>query len=205
MAAYLPVATGQTELLRFKAILRRLWCRARLAVAETCRSKSGLAYWFNAYQEALIHERRLRQILRLPQDQVKRPSPNTIDFTQPGSAGAITGFYPIETFADRDFRWSGPAAIAEIEVPAGSLRLRLRCLKVPLRSRGTLLFFFNGRLVPQQKVMVRKAEIELSVKSSESGVSRLLWTCAPFVERGSKRRLGLPVISLSVDQRPTGS
>jgi hypothetical protein len=201
MAAYLPVATGHTGLLRFRAILRRLWCRARLAVAGTCRSKSALTYWFNAYQEALIHERRLNQILRLPPDQVKRPSPKSIDFTQPDSAGAITGFYPVETFAGTDFRWSEPAAIAEIKVPAGRLRLRLHCLKVPHRSRATLLLFFNDRLVPQRKMVVRKDEIELSVKSSESGVSRLLWTCEPFVERGSKRRLGLPVISLSVEQR----
>lgn len=104
MAKYLPVATGHTGLLRSAAFLKRLWCRVRLGIAEMSRSKAALACWFNAYQEALVHEGRLRQILRLAPDKVKRPCPNTMDFRQPDSAGAITGFYPIETFAGRDFR-----------------------------------------------------------------------------------------------------
>ena len=87
-------------------------------------------------------------------------------------------------------------------MPAGKVRLRLNCLTVPRRSKGKVIFFFNGKTVPQRKVRVRDNEIELRVRSRKAGVSRLLWICEPLIERGTEhRRLGLSIISVSVEQR----
>jgi hypothetical protein len=141
--------------------LRGYGVRIRLSIAMLQRSKTALVRRFTAYQEALVHEERVRQILRLPIEKAKRPCPETTDFSKPDTASAVTGFYTIETSAGREFRWSETAAVAEVRVPAGKVRLRLNCLTVPRRSKGKVIFFFNGKPVPQRKEKVWGNEIEL--------------------------------------------
>jgi hypothetical protein len=173
-----------------------------LAIARLRRSRRAVSHWFIAYQRALIRDRRLHQISARVSAARAPHRARVLAFGDPATAGAITGFHTIETHGGTDFRWSEAAAITEIEVPAGRLRLRLRCLEVA-RGLATVrpVFFFNDRLVRPEKMALRGDGIELLVESSRPGRAHLLWICKPLRESGTKRRLGLPVISLSVERR----
>lgn len=200
IVAYFPVATGRTNLLRLGRIFRRHWCRVRLAFAQMLGSKAAVSQEFLGHQKLLIDDERLRQVALLAHT-ASLPPPRAISFGHRDSEGWITGFYAAEASGGMAFRWSKPAAAIDLEVPAGNLCLQLRCLQIASRRGVAPIFIFNGRRLRPKKVVARKDGFDLIVKTSKPGLSRLVWLCSPLREAGTKRRLGLPVVSLSIEPR----
>ena len=201
IAACLPVAVGAAGFTRLDATLRRLWRRGTLAVADALGSQSALARHYNAYQAALVRERRLRQSARLGKTPAGRPRANPLCFGKPDADAAITRFLTAENLAGIAFRWSKPAAIAEITVPEGRLRLRLRFFPNS-RDLGNddVRFFFNERPVPPQDVTISKDQASLIVDSMQPGMCRLAWICQPWLELKTRQRLGLALVDLHVER-----
>ena len=195
----LPIAAGLPNLLRTRGLLHRLWCRMRLSVALQTRSRKRVTYWFSAYLRAIVDDERRKHISRLAKSACEAFPERAIVFSEPSSATSITGFFPIETVAGQAFRWSQSSAAVDIKVPKGKSQLRLHCVKVPKRLRENIVFFFNDRQLLQEDVLWSNNKIELSIDSRSGGVSRLSWICPPWREPGTKRRLGLPVVRLSVE------
>jgi hypothetical protein len=200
IAACLPIAMFGVGLAFSGEVLRRLWRRVLLEWALRLGSRETLSRRYISYQVALVRERRLQQIARLGEATLAGANCTFVSLGHPDSATAIAGFHSIEVNEGVKFRWSKPAAIIAVKVPAGPFELRLRCLaNQPLMEGSRVRFFINETPVRTSDVVLEGDEIFLFGEGHERCVARLAWICNPLTERNGKRRLGLPVVSVTVD------
>jgi hypothetical protein len=165
--------------------LRGYGVRIRLSIAMLQRSKTALVRRFTAYQEALVHEERVRQILRLPIEKAKRPCPETTDFSKPDTASAVTGFYTIETSAGREFAGPNLPPSPRSGCRRGRCVCDLTALPCLDDRRGRSFSFSMANRCRNERKRCGAMKSSSGVRSRKAGVSRLLWICEPLIERGT--------------------
>jgi hypothetical protein len=114
-----------------------------------------------------------------------------------GSRAAVltkTGFYPLEQYHGREFRWSETEAAIRFCARPGRLSIRIRCLPVrSLSDRIDLRFYLDGRPVPNGAVSRDSNGFEIRLIVPDLGTATLGWICRAFPARADPRRLGLPI------------
>ena len=159
----------------------------RVAVAIRIGSRRKLSASFKSYVAALIHRQRLSSIAAAR------------SMTGPSERA---GFYRLETFGETQFRWSEPAAIVRIELPAGASTIAIECLPVvTLPTIAELRFRLDGTEVPDADIVLEPHRIVINADAENACTSTLSWICSEVNAPNDPRRLGLPIVS--VDLAPT--
>jgi hypothetical protein len=109
------------------------------------------------------------------------------------------GFHTASTAGAKAVRWSEPAAYVELPLVAGRYVIRLNWLFPPLVGQEPRLrFYLDERLIPADRVAIRREFVELRVEVPvSSSLPRLGWVCPANRADGDDRKLGLPLVSVS--------
>jgi hypothetical protein len=110
-----------------------------------------------------------------------------------------TGFYPLEQYQGRTFRWSETEAAVRLRAPPGRLSIRITCLPVrSLSDRIDLRFYLDGRPVPDGAVSTGSNGFEIRIVVPQSGMATLGWICRALPAPSDPRRLGLPILNFEL-------
>jgi hypothetical protein len=177
------------------------WRRAELLAAKFFGSRARLAGCYDRFVRAIIHARRLQELTPLI---AMERMPVVAEFA-PGDHrhGSIAaGFHLVETHCGRPMRWSEPTALVALAVTHASRSIVIECAPVrsPLANLG-LSFFINEVRVPRGAIAFSDHRIVITLDRTTSGVVRLAWICAPFAGKSDRRRLGLPILRIAVEDR----
>jgi hypothetical protein len=178
---------------------------ASAAVAVKAHAATLLVSWagprewlrrsLKRYIAALIEYQRLTLIqttLAIRSDGPATSSPETAVLSQ-------TGFYPLEQYQGKVFRWSETEAAVRFRARPGRLTIRIKCLSVrSLSNRIDLRFYLDGRLVPNGAVSCQPDGCEIRVIVPQSGTATLGWICRAFPATADPRRLGLPILNFEL-------
>ena len=112
------------------------------------------------------------------------------------------GFHLVETYCGMPMRWSEPAALVSLVVTHASRRIVIECAPVrsPLANLD-LKFFINEFKVPRDALAFADHRIVITIEPTTMGTIRLAWICPPFTAIADRRRLGLPVLRIAVEDR----
>jgi len=175
--------------------------RAELFAANIIASQAQLAGCYDRFVRALIHARRLRELMRLA---ALEPAPAVTEFT-PGDhrlGGIAAGFHLVETFGGTPMRWSEPAAVVALAVTRASRRIVIECAPGrSLRADPPPRFFINEVTVPRGAITFADYRAVIALDRTTVGVVRLAWICTPFKGDADRRRLGLPILRIAVEDR----
>ncbi len=185
---------------RLWANLQIPWRRALLGAAAIAGSRSHLMYCYENFIGAVIHAQRLKEI------EAHLPALNEVPCRQGGVTAdnigqqrRISGFHLLESHRSVPMRWSRPAAVIELSVPPGSSGIAVQCAPVRRKlERLRPMFFINEVPVPAGRIAFSDHRAMISLEGAPAGVLRLAWVCRPFRAVRDTRRLGLPIVRISV-------
>ncbi len=108
---------------------------------------------------------------------------------------AQTGFYPLEKFDGRSFRWSETAAAVRLRTNDGDTSIRIKCAPVrDLAHRIDLRFYLDGGPIPDGAIADRYRRLRNPDRPARNrGHYTLGWICRRFEAEADPRHLGLPV------------
>ena len=189
-------------LVRAEAAAVAVYAYLDAALAAVIGSRQRLGVVFKRFIAALIRYQRLRCIRA---ERLSRRG-GTRDAMTGSDDGAVildqTGFYPLEKFDGRSFRWSETAAAVRLRVNDGDTSIRIKCAPVRHLADGIdLRFYLDGRRVPHSTITVDLDRFEIRIDLSQSGTYRLGWICRPFEAKADPRHLGLPVVGFELVTR----
>lgn len=112
----------------------------------------------------------------------------------------LIGFYPIETFQGQIFRWSTPAALVRVSLPAQTYKVVCRLLTAR-PALSNLRLFFDGYPIPNFTIEADQSgfyfEIKPAIFKPDRNIHDLALFCPPLDSRKLKtadhRNLGLPI------------
>ena len=126
---------------------------ANIVVPEVGESivEARVARWMKIYIASLIHRQRLVSIHAV---RSRTPAAPKAVARLGAQVLAQTGFYPLERYQDRAFRWSETEAAMRIEAPAGRHVIRIECIRVrePL-DQIDIRFYLDGRRVADNAII----------------------------------------------------
>lgn len=183
-------------LARVGSSIAAIHARLILRVTALAGPRESVARWMKIYIASLIHRQRLISIHAV---RSRTPAAPKAVARLGAQVLAQTGFYPLERYQDRAFRWSETEAAMRIEAPAGRHVIRIECIRVrePL-DQIDIRFYLDGRRVADNAIIYDAEGIELRLDLPASGIGRLAWICRRFPAAADPRRLGLPVAHLEV-------
>ncbi|HZS04375.1 MAG TPA: glycosyltransferase [Blastocatellia bacterium] len=121
------------------------------------------------------------------------------------AADDLTGFYPLETWQGHSFRWSEPAAVVRVSLPAGDYEVRIEML--PVRSEALPLHIeviFDGHTVckttqdSHRPVTFRLTADKFKPETDRHYLALLCNAFRPLqFDSTDERALGLPVTGIS--------
>lgn len=151
---------------------------------------------FKSYIAALIKYQRLTSVRKLRD--AHQPGFQQIARDFPAVPNG-TGFHLLETYGDRKFRWSEPAACLEFQAPRGRYRLHLTCLPVrTMLANLDLRIYLDGRRIPPEAIRLSRHAIEIDIELTTPGAHTLLWICRAFKGKHDRRKLGLPIVNFDL-------
>jgi len=184
-----------------KARLRTAYRRALLSAASMAGSRARLSDCFEKFIVAYIHLHRLKEIsAHLPALKDIPCAQGGATVRDLGQQRRASGFHFPEIHRSTELRWSRPAAVVEISVPAGSSGIAVLC--APKRrglNRRRPMFFINEEPVPAGRVSFSGHRALIALEGAPAGVLRLAWVCRPLFAPRDSRRLGLPIVGISVE------
>lgn len=187
-------------LVRAEAAAVAVYAHLDVTLAAAIGSRQRLGVAFKRFIAALIRSERLRCI------RAERLSSSGGDaMTESGADAAIldqTGFYPLEQFEGRSFRWSETAAAVRLRVNDGDTSIRIKCAPVRDLAHGVdLRFYLDGRRIPDGAIATDIDGCEIRIDLSQSGTYTLGWICRRFEAKADPRHLGLPVVGFELVAR----
>ncbi len=192
---WLGTAVSGDGLARVAALVGAVHARGVLTALLTAGSRESVSRWFKRYIAALIRLQRLNCIHAV------RQTTNGSALRRLG-AGVLTqaGFYPVETWSGRTFRWSETEAAVRIRGPAGGnlVRIHSPAIREPLDRIG-VRFYLDGARVADGAIAVEGDVFVLRLDLPASGTARLAWTCPRFDAVNDHRHLGLPVEAIDME------
>lgn len=192
---WLGTAAFGDGLARAAALVAAIHARCVLIALMTVGSRESISCWFKRYIAALIRLQRLNCIHAVRQATYGRGLRRLGD-----GVLAQAGFYPVETWSGRTFRWSETEAAVRIQGLAGRnvVRIRSPVIREPLDRIGAR-FYLDGARVADSAITVERDAFVLDLDMPASGTARLAWTCLRFDAINDPRHLGLPVAAIDID------
>ncbi len=185
---------------RGAAAVSALHAYLAVKLALMAGSREWLAVRFKRYIEALIRYQRLTCIRAERLRQAAEGTQGAV--TGSGVNAAVldrTGFYPLEQYQGRAFRWSETVAAIRLRASAGRQSVRIKCVPVrKLSGEIDLRFYFNGRRIPDGAISMDADAFEIGIDLPQPGAGELGWICRPFEAKADRRHLGLPVMRVEL-------
>ena len=189
-------------LVRAEAAAVAVYAYLDAALAGVIGSQQRLGVVFKRFIAALIRSERLRCIRA---ERLRRSDGTRDAVIGSGADAAVldqTGFYPLEKFDGRSFRWSEIAAAVRLRVNDGDRSIRIRCAPVRDLADGIdLRFYLDGRRIPDGAIAVDVDGCEIRIDLPQSGTCTLGWICRRFEAKADPRQLGLPVVDVELVPR----
>jgi hypothetical protein len=189
-------------LIRAEAAAVAVYAHLDATLAAAISSHQRLGVVFKRFIAALIRYQRLRCIRA---ERLSRRGGTRDGMAGSGEDAAIldqTGFYPLEKFDGRSFRWSETAAAVRLRVNDGDTSIRIKCAPVRDLAHGIdLRFYLDGRRIPDGAIAVDLDGCEIRIDLPQSGTYILGWICRRFEAKADPRHLGLPVVGIELVAR----
>lgn len=191
---WLGIAAFGDGLTHVTGIIAVLHARCALIAMLRVGSPESVSDRFKRYIAALIHLQRVNCI-RIARRAKRDGGPALPE----EHVLARVGFYPLETWSGRKFRWSETEAAVRIRGPAGRTIVRIQSpvIREPLDRIGAR-FFLDGARVANRSITVEHDAFVLTLDLPASGTATLAWMCPRFRAVGDSRRLGLPVAAIEI-------
>lgn len=192
---WLGTAAFGDGLARSTALAAVLHARCGLSAVLIAGSRESVFRWFKRYIAALIRLQRLNCI-----HAIRRATTGGGLRRLGDGVLSQAGFYPVETWSGRPFRWSETEAAVRIPGRAGRRILRIQSppIRGPLDRIG-VRFYLDGACVADSAVAIERDAFVLGLDLPASGTARLAWTCPRFEAVNDPRHLGLPVAAIDID------
>jgi hypothetical protein len=176
-----------------------MWRRVLLAAAASGLHSSRVNR-FEDYIAALVHAQRLKEIAARPCSSGPAMFVGGIAADDPHLEPHMAAFHLVERHNSLPMRWSEPAALVELSVPAGSCRIGIHCAPVrkPLEALS-LMFFIDETPVPRNRIAFHGHNAVIALDRASPGALRLAWVCERFAAPGDARHLGLPLTRLTIE------
>jgi Glycosyl transferase family 2 len=193
------LATGGARLALGAAEWRVKLDRLLLAATVVAGSRAMSSQRFTAWVAAVIHLHRLNEIVMRLAAPLPVDDSSEMLAADDRDAGRMVGFHLLESYQSVPMRWSGPAAMVELQLGCGQKRITIDCAPVrsPL-SRVKPAFFIDEKPVPNDLLSYSGHGAVIALQERPPGRLRLAWVCEPFAATHDTRRLGLPVTRIAV-------
>lgn len=96
-------------------------------------------------------------------------------------------------------RWSEPAALVALAVTRASRSIVIECAPGRSLLANPPRFFVNEVVVPRGAITFTDHRAVIALDRTTFGVVRLAWMCTPFRGKADRRKLGLPILRIAVE------
>lgn len=193
------LATGGAGLALAAAEWRVKLDRLLLAATVVAGSRAMSSQRFTAWVAAVIHLQRLNEIVTRLAASLPADDRSEMLAADDQYAGRMVGFHLLESYQSIPMRWSGPAAMVELQLGRGQKRIAIDCAPVrPPLSKVKPAFFIDEVPVPNDRLSYSEHGAVIALQERSPGRLRLAWVCEPFAARSDRRRLGLPVTRIAI-------
>lgn len=172
--------------------------RAELYASNLVASQKRLAGCYERFVRAFVHARRLREMARW----VASEDAAAVAEFAPGDRrlGSIAaGFHLLESFHGAAMRWSEPAALVALAVTPASRSIVVECAPGRSLLANPPRLFINEVVVPRGAITFTDHRAVIALDRTTFGVVRLAWMCTPFRGKADRRKLGLPILRIAVE------
>lgn len=179
---------------RFKAVAAVVATELATRLTTAAGTAAMLERYFKAYMRALIRQERLANIAV-----VRRAQPAPLHHPEGGGVfdpHNTAGFYALERFEGKAFRWSETAAAIRMPSTARHF-IRIECIPVrPFSADMALAVYLDGHRIDPNAISVCDSSVEILLRHEIEQATIISFVCRRYDVPGDLRDLGLPVADL---------